>query len=380
MRFVVIHKEPIIDRIPNLKSFIVYAAQHGHIIYLLTTKSRKYPEPSFLSENIKYIAISERTRRIQLPTSIRFYLLSITILLFMAFSKYRLILAGSGALVLGNIIRIACIKEYCSFIVEYPKVSMNKGGQLSIMEKLERAGIRKSSFMITHDKLHAEFIGRHLKIKELRFMTIPNGTLGKASLSKSQFLYENLNIPMNQRILLHAGGFGPWFDSKSIAKESANLPYDYSLVFHISHDITNDEYYKEYIKGKEVNDKSIFSMKPVPTAELDKLISSATIGLAWYSTEILDYRATMLGLAAGKVGNYLKCGIPVIVPSNESLRYISEYTCGKQISDLKQLNNAIAEIEKNYDEYSRNALLCYNTLWAPEEYCFALISELERKN
>jgi hypothetical protein len=380
MKLVVIHKEPFIDSVPNLKSFIMYAARNNHEILLLTTKSVKFPKPSFLSKNIKYIAISERTRRLQLPTFIRFNLLCISILLSMIFREYKLILAGHTALVLGYLISIIRLKKYCSFIIEYPKLSINNDERLSFFEKLEHKGIRKSLFLITHDKLHADFIGQHLKIKDLKFVTIPNGTLGKATISESRFLHESLGIPMDHKIVLHSGGFGPWLDSKSLAKKSANLPYGYSLVFHINHNVTDDEYYNEYVRGRDVNDKSVFSMSPVATNELDKLISSATIGIAWYSTDILGYRATMLGLAAGKVGNYLKCGIPVIVPDYDPFRYISEYSCGKQISDLNQLNDAITEIDKNYHVYSENALLCYNNLWAPEKYCSSLISELQRSN
>jgi glycosyltransferase involved in cell wall biosynthesis len=380
MKLVVIHKEPFIDSVPNFKSFIMYAARNNHEILLLTTKSEKFPTPSFLSENIKYIAISERTRRLQLPTFIRFNLLCIFILLSMIFRKYKLILAGHGALVIGCLISITRLKKYCSFIIEYPKLSINHDERLSFFEKLEHRGIRKSLFLITHDKLHADFIGQYLKIKDLKYITIPNGTLGEARICESRFLHERLGIPKDRRIVLHSGGFGPWFDSKSLAKKSADLPYGYSLVFHVSHNVTDDEYYNEYVRGRDVDDKSVFSMSPAATNELDKLISSATIGLAWYSTGILGYRATMLGLAAGKVGNYLKCGVPVIVPDYDSFSYISEYACGKQIADLNQLNDAIIEIDRNYHVYSENALLCYNNLWAPEKYCSSLISELERGN
>ncbi len=380
MKLVVIHKEPIVERVPNLKSFIMYAARNNHDILLLTTKSLKYPNPSFLNKNIKYIAINERSKLLQLPTSIRFYLLCLFLLFSMIFKKYELIIAGKSALVFGCLISIIRLKKYCSFIIEYPELSINSEKKLTFIDKLEYKGIKNSEFLVTHDKLHADFIGQHLKMKDFKFVTIPNGTLGKATVSESRFLHERLGIPMDHKIVLHSGGFGPWFDSKSLATKSADLPYGYSLVFHISHNVMDDKYYIEYTGGRDVNDTSLFSMSPVATDELDNLISSATIGIAWYSTDILGYRATMLGLAAGKIGNYLKCGIPVIVPDYDSFHYISEYSCGRQITDLTQLNDAITEIGKNYHAHSENALLCYNNLWAPEKYCSSLLSELQRSN
>jgi len=184
---------------------------------------------------------------------------------------------------------------------------------------------------------------------------------------------------MDQKILLHSGGFGPWFDSKSLAKASTDLPRVYNLVFHVSHNIAQDNYYKDYVEKRNVDDKTIFSLQPVTTTELDELIASATIGIAWYSTEVLGYRATMLGLAAGKIGNYLKCGIPVIVPNYDSFSYVSEYKCGKQISDLHQLSATISEIDDNYLTFSQNARDCYDRLWAPEKYCDALLDAIEGK-
>jgi hypothetical protein len=379
MKLVVMHKEPFIDSVPNLKSFIMYAASNKHDILLLTTKSAKFPEPSFLSRNIKYIAISERTRRFQLPTSIRFYSLCLTVLLSMMFRKYTLILAGHSAIVLGSLISLIKLKKYSCFIIEYPELTNNKE-KLGLFNKLEHIGIRKSELLITQDKLHADFICEQLKINDLNFITLPSGTLGNAAKSESRFLHERLGIPTDRKIVLHSGGFGPWFDAKSLAKKSEELPPGYSLVFHVSNNVTADEYYAEYIREKGASDKSLFSMRPVATNELDKLISSATIGIAWYSTDVLGYRATMLGLAAGKVGNYLKCGIPVIVPAYDSFSYIDEYHCGKRISDLTQLNEAITEIDKNYHLYAKNALLCYNNLWAPEKYCASLLAELQRSN
>ncbi len=91
MKILIIHKEPIIDRIPNLKSFIVYASNYGHKITILTTKNKVYSEPTFLTSNIKYITVEERSRKLQVPTFIRFYALCFFMLTTYVFQKYSLI-------------------------------------------------------------------------------------------------------------------------------------------------------------------------------------------------------------------------------------------------------------------------------------------------
>lgn len=72
----------------------------------------------------------------------------------------------------------------------------------------------------------------------------------------------------------------------------------------------------------------MFSLNPVSTYELDSLVASADVGIALYSEKELGYRATYMGLAAGKIGNYLKCGVPIIATKLLSLSYIETYQCG----------------------------------------------------
>lgn len=374
MKIIIFHKEPIIDRIPNLKSFIIHASNKGHKVTIITTKSKVYPKPTFLTKNIKYIAVEERSKKFQLPTFIRFYPLCFLIMLVNVFQNYSLILGGKYSLAFGSLFKF---KKYYSFIIEYPELNFDKKEELSFFDKMELNGIENSNLLITHDKLHADFISKKIGIENLKFTTIPNGTIGKAKQMDSKFLHKRLGFNSSQKILLHSGGFGSWFDSIGLATKSSILPSNIDLVFHVSHDISEDDYYKSYLKLKKDDEKIFFSMKPVDTNKLDELISSAYIGIAWYSTDVLGYRATMLGLSAGKIGNYLKCGIPVIVPNYNSLDYISKFSCGKQISNLEDLNEAIIDIEKNYALYSEKAIICYNELWDTEKYCDILLNKLQ---
>lgn len=372
MKIIVFHKEPIIDRIPNLKSFIFRASQLGHKVLIITTSSKKYPIPSFLSANITCKAVDERIHRFQSPTVFRFYSLCFFVLISNAFSDYKLILGGKYALIFGYFLRLVSSKKFIGFIIEYPELLEGK----SILDEFECNGIKLCSKLITHDKLHAEFIAEKLNILNLDYSCIPNGTIGPAKTIQSNFLHNRLNINSNLKIILHSGGFGPWFDSVQLANSSSMLGNDFRLVFHISHSIENDKYYIDYLKSRDSNDETLFSMRPVATDELDALVASAYIGIAWYSTDVLGYRATMLGLSAGKVGNYLKCGIPVIVPDYESFSYIDDYCCGVRINNLSSLKLAISKIENNYQYYSINAINCYDKLWDTTKYCDNLCDEL----
>jgi hypothetical protein len=376
MNIIVISKEPILERVPNLKSFILYASKKNINIVILTTNNPTFPEPVFKNSNIRIISIKERSKKLAIPTFIRFYLFCLFYLIFCTQKKYKLIMAGRGALIFGAILNVVTRMSYCGFIIEYPELKLSLNQKLCLSDRLELKGILNSKFIITHDKIHADYIKENVGIKKLEYETIPNGTIGEGKINRSKFLHKSINLNKSQKILLHSGGFGPWFESQILAKESTKLNHDYVLVFHLSHNISKEDYYVEYQKIAGLDEKVFFSFQPVPSDILDELVSSAHIGIAWYSIKVLGFRAEKLGLGSGKIGNYLKCGLPVIVPEFESLDYVKKYDCGIQISNISEVSDAVDKIEKNYSYYSENAIKCYNEIWRPENYCESVLKKL----
>ncbi len=79
----------------------------------------------------------------------------------------------------------------------------------------------------------------------------------------------------------------------------------------------------------------------------------------------LSFRARMMGLAAGKIGQYLKCGLPVIASRLESLSYLEECGAGILVDDVDAIPEALARIESDYAHFHTNALRCYRDLWEP---------------
>jgi hypothetical protein len=241
---------------------------------------------------------------------------------------------------------------------------------------LELRGLEGSKFYVTFDDIHGNLINTLLTNKKKKFLCLPNATNGDQYEKKTNLLHRKLRIPVDNKILLHSGGFGPWFSSVKLAKYSVELPSDYELVFHTGYDLSSDQYYKNYIEKRGVDDRSIFSMAPLEFDGLDALVSSARIGIAWYEVQVLDKRAIMMGLAAGKIGQYLKCGIPVICPTIKSLNYIDQFQCGVMIEKIEESHSAIEKIENNYDHYRNNAFNCYNQLWKIDSYINNIINNI----
>jgi glycosyltransferase involved in cell wall biosynthesis len=374
MKFLVLIREPYLDKIPNLKTLIWYLSKENNEIFIISSREEKYPDPSFSNQNIKIILISKRSGKFELPTSLKLGWKFIKIYI----RKNPKICIGGDTY--GNILlgwfNIFLHFKHIFLMLEYPQVITKSHPQLSTVEKLEIKVLKQADTVITHDDFHKNFLINNLGIQAGKILILPNATFTKIHNYNSDFLHKNLELPVSLRIVLHSGGFGEWFRCKELAKSTDDWPTDFVLVFHTSHNVKNDEYFREIVQNDYKN-KVFFSTDPVTTDKLDTLVCSADIGIALYSRVILDYRAELLGLAAGKIGNYLKCGLPIIATRLESFSYISDFECGILINDESEIPNAIKIIIDKYDDFSNNARHCYQELWEPERYLKKIKSHFE---
>jgi glycosyltransferase involved in cell wall biosynthesis len=373
MSIICLIREPFIDKIPNLKTLLgSLSVKHG--ITIITSKEKKYPEPTFLNENIKVIYVKKRSGKLGIPTSVR---LAFSFLI--AFIKLRPEICIGGD-IYGNIILFEFRKifrfRHFYLLLEYPQILTERRSVLFKTEKLEIKSLKSADYVIAHDNWHREFIGEHFGIDAGKVLLLPNASLTVFTSQKSNYLGDLFKLDSSRQIILHSGGMGEWFRCREVAESTFNWPENSVLVFHTSHNVSEDQYYKVLIK-KDFNGKVLFSTIPVATDQLDSLISSAYIGLAIYSTQILGYRAELLGFAAGKVGNYLKCGLPVIATDLISFKYVTEYKCGVLVKDETDIADAIMTIESDYENYSKNALLCYREKWEPSEYLNVILNTIE---
>ena len=357
MKVTLVLRVPFLDTIPNLKTLIVDFAKRGVDITIISSVNERNPVSDFSDfKNVKMELVKQRTKRFELPTSAKLLLVTIKNILFNK-SNYYIgsdILANHLLMVLKRFFSFT----YINFVLEYPDI--NKPTELNEIEA--------SDYIITHDRWHAEFISKYCKLRNDQILYLPNASYTDEYKEHDNYLSERLQIPTDKNIILHSGGLGKWFCCKELAKAAMQWSENNVLVFHTSHIADNDSYFqsvKSLVSGCE---KVFFSTKPVPNEELDRLIASAKIGIALYSLVELGYRAENMGLAAGKIGNYLKCGIPVIATKVHSLSYIEDYKCGVLVDNPTQINDAIKVILRNYDNYVNNSYKCYENLWHPKKY------------
>ena len=357
MTITVVLQSPFLDRIPSLKTLIIYLSKRGHDIKVISSVSPIFPVSDLsMCTNVKQILVKQREHKFELPTKIKL-LLYLLKDLFLYRSTIYIGGDGGGCYLLNIFHKIFKIK-YINFLLEYPDI--DNSNQLM---RIEDADV-----LITHDHWHSDFLKQHCNLDGKKILYLPNASYTEEFRETSDYLGKRLVIDHDKVILLHSGGLDIMFMCKELAESAKYWSKEKILVFHTSHNVEKEPYYISMVKALKGQDNVLFSMKPVPNDELDELVASAKIGIALYSVTELGYRAEYMGVAAGKIGNYLKCGIPVIVNRLPSLSYIEDFKCGLLVDNINDIDNACNKILDNYEEFREGAYRCYNDIWHPKKY------------
>lgn len=369
----VILKEPFLDRIPSLKTLLLYFCDNDCKVTLVTSRSNRFSGLSTSHANLTVCSINERTQKIEAPTTIKLILKVASILVC---KHYDLIIGGDTW---GNIIASKLNFLYSCphmfFALEFPQIVTEQHPVLLKHEILENKALQKADFIITHDQFHEKFICDNFNVENKKILKLANASFTPEFTEKSDFIRENFNIPADKIIVLHSGGFGVWFKCSELAEASKNWNATKQLIYHIGRKPSGTKEF-DYIYGNPVYSNICFSLSPLSNENLDKMIASADVGIALYSVKALGYRAELMGLAAGKIGNYLKCGLPVIASRMPSLSYIEDFGCGILVDSENEIESAIDKIMADRESYRENAFRCYRELWHPSNYLPSIAQKL----
>lgn len=365
MKVTVLLRVPFLDRIPSLKTLIVCLAEKGVEIRIISSRDDSHTVPDFGKyPNVKMTFVKRRSRSFGIPTAVKLFFPVLRSILFCKSDYY----VGGDSVANSILYRLRKLFRfgYVNFVLEYPDISDRK----------ELRGIEAADYVITHDRWHGDFLGKYCSIDRNRMLFLPNASYTDVHREHSSYLSGKFGISPDKTVVLHSGGFGSWFCSRELALSAAEWDSRYVLVFHTGFSVADDPYFLDVEKELTDNGRLRFSTAPVSNLELDEMISSAEIGIATYSVEVLGYRAENMGLAAGKIGNYLKCGIPVVATKVDSLSYLEEYHCGVLVENVGGIQKAMAVIMSDYDRYREGAYRCYTELWHPKKYCDAIYGTL----
>lgn len=358
---------PYLEKIEGLNTLLGYLGECGYQVQLISPSDPHYLPPTHVAKGCSVTIVSRSLpvcgRRLPCPTTVR--------LLAEGWRSIwqrrpHCLIAGDR---LGSVVASGLSRFFGVPLVIYGlELPAKRTQRRTFLDRMERHCIRRSDLYITHDDYHAEFVAKESGIARERILSLPNATPGEPVRAQSRWLQEALELSDREVIVLHAGGLGRWHSCLELARAVTEWPDHWRLVFHTSHNVNGDSY-GEDVKHLADGNKIVLHNHPLGAGELDRLVASAHVGVATYSVEELGYRAELMGFASGKIGRYLKNGVPVVATDLPTVRpYLSKYRCGICVRDPSQIRSAIERIMADYATYSENAVRCYDELWEPSRF------------
>lgn len=206
---------------------------------------------------------------------------------------------------------------------------------------------------------------------ELPSLLLPVTGRGGSIRKKLDGIREKYGVPPQTKIALHLGGIYGWYSCIELAQAFSRIP-GWVLVFQ---GLANRDYLKRMrsvLEGEAIRNTIISGDFYERMADLDPILMSADIGVAWYND--ISPNFTTSGRSSGKISSYLRFGLPVIVnryPSTEEI--IAARGCGVCIDDFSQIGPALERIEREYGRFASRCHDTYDDIFNFENYQQALL-------
>ena len=227
--------------------------------------------------------------------------------------------------------------------------------QQRIMKCAERIFHRKVEFTIIQDKRRARilFEDNHMLASETYFVPHTGREKIYRPSEKPNYLRKKYSIDKSKKVLLMIGGINETTLALQTAIAAAQWPDSWHLVIH---GFGKPEYLDKMTEAIRWNNNVTLSSELVSMVELSDLVASADIGLALYPNS----NTNMYEMTSGKIGQYFRCGIPVIANYFPNLVDVVE-ACGAGICvpHLDAVPGAVNVILKGYDCFKKNAFKAY---------------------
>jgi hypothetical protein len=201
----------------------------------------------------------------------------------------------------------------------------------------EKIGASFSTAIITQDRWRGIALKKILRLRGKTIIVLPN-TPTPALDAERQFFVRHLGLTPNQRVVLHMGLIHDYKLCEQLVMNVNELDSNAVLVFYIHRDEKKSlgfrlaERVKELAKTDREIRKRVFIIDGhVGAKVLGDIISSATIGLAFYPAD-LGHNIRLMGFASGRVNSYIVNAVPCLATDLVGLRWIRRLHAGEVCS------------------------------------------------
>lgn len=190
------------------------------------------------------------------------------------------------------------------------------------------------------------------------FLVPHSPVASKSTCTKSNFFQRKFSFSKSDIVILHAGWIHDAMCVDQIAESSKCWKEEYKLVLHEREKRSDTEPFIQHVISLS-NGRVFLSLDPVSFDLIDEVFSSATIGIIAYDKRYGEGRENA-HKASGKLGQFLKCGIPVIALNLPGYSEMFEnYRCGMAFEDFRNIENCIDAILTDYESFHHEALRCF---------------------
>ncbi len=208
-------------------------------------------------------------------------------------------------------------------------------------KRIERACHRAAAFAVIQDERRAGLLALDNGVPLEAFTLVPNAPLGLWTGAASTFLARELGLPPHTPIVLHAGSIVPEHMVLEIIESVGSWPAGPVLVIHGTPAYSYGPQLRE--AAARFPGRVVFSSAIVPPERVDELFASAAVGLALYRPDGDNFRC--VGLAAGKIFNLMKVGVPTIANDLPGLRELLEGRgCGLVVAGPAGIGLAVGRL------------------------------------
>jgi len=237
-----------------------------------------------------------------------------------------------------------------------------------------------SNFVVIQEQARLDALTLKLGFSFLRqnVCFIPHSPIGRDDAKiKSNFFHHKFGFSSNDFVILHAGWIHDAMCVDRLAKSSSKWKKKYKLVLHEREFRSIDDPFIKHVMKLSENRVNL-SLQPVCFDRLDEVFSSAQIGIIAYDKRYGSGRENA-HKASGKLGHFLKCGIPVVALSLPGYaEMFHQYKCGMVFQDFDEVEDCIDSILDNYDSFSKEAIRCFKEEFEFRKYFTPLLALIEK--
>ena len=225
-----------------------------------------------------------------------------------------------------------------------------------LAHRLERRGLRASDLLVGFDEVRNGMVMADHDCRDLPALAVPNAPVGPARPERSAYLRDALGLSGDRIILLYTGSVAEWTGVGDVMDSLPAWPSNIDFVIHCLSPTANRV--KAEQRARPHGARIRFTAGELPYDAVDKVYSSADIGLAWYTRCSLNHEYA--GLSSGKLFQFIQAGVPVITNDTPACRaVVGERGLGICLRDLSELPSAMARLLADREGYRSRCLAAF---------------------